>query len=376
MAKNLSPLAKRKKKEKRKKLLKIGIPTAIGVLVLAVIIWYSCYLFGWVSYTPLQVVTGKNKPYCELGEYKGLEYTQTSTELTDEDYEDYYSDMLEDTPYYHELAERANTLVRDGDILNIDYVGKVDGEVFDGGSAEGAYLEIGSDTFVDGFEDSLIGETVGTTVDVYVTFPDSYYENLAGKDAVFTVTINYVAEKLSEVDDTYIAENTDYDTKDGYEEGYLTAYLSSTKISDARETNYSEILNQIIAGTKFYNLDAEIEAYYTTLYNYYTSIAESYNTTLETYVYYTLSESLDTFESELNTFATVTIKEKYAVEAIAKKEKLKVTDDIYNSYIEQVAEENSCTVSELETNNEKSEIKEMVLTDYVLDTCIKYGTAK
>ncbi len=131
--------------------------------------------------------------YVTLGEYMGLEITATQYEATQDDYDTYLNDLLDSESYY---AKSDKKKIEEGDTVNIDYVGTVDGEEFDGGSATGYELEIGSDTFIDGFEDQLVGVKVGKTVDVNVTFPDDYTNNtdLAGKDAVFTVTVNYILE--------------------------------------------------------------------------------------------------------------------------------------------------------------------------------------
>ncbi|MCC8029008.1 MAG: trigger factor [Lachnospiraceae bacterium] len=130
-------------------------------------------------------------------------------EVTDEDVQEYIESYV--LPYYPQYAESDKTTVEDGDTVNIDYVGTIDGEEFDGGSAEGYDLEIGSDSFIDGFEDGLIGAEVGSTLDLNLTFPDDYStEELAGQAVVFTVTINSIVEEQTltydEITDDYVAE--------------------------------------------------------------------------------------------------------------------------------------------------------------------------
>lgn len=377
MAKNLSPVARKRRKEKRKKWIKIGIPLVLGTAAAVFLIWYSCYLFGWVKYSPFQVITGKNKPYCVVSDYKGLTYTGESTELTDEDYENYYESMLEETPNYIKNEERDNTLVRDGDAVNIDFTGTMDGEAFDGGTGEDFFLVIGSDTFVPGFEDGLIGVTVGDTVDIDITFPEEYYEDLAGKPAIFTVTVNYVGEEIEEITDAYIARNTEYSDKASYEEQYLTAYLKDSKASSVKENQYSEVLDALISNTEYYNLDEEIDAYYDSMLQYYTDVASNLGTTLETYINYTQGTTLAQFQTDLSTLAAISVKEQYALRYVAKQEKLKVTDAVYEQYIEQVMSESGYTDREkFEEAYDKDYIEDMVLMTYALDKVFSYAKAK
>ena len=376
MAKNLSPLARKRRKEKRMKLLKIGIPSVLGVIAGVLLIWYSCYLFGWAKYTPFQVLTGKNKPYCVVSEYKGLKYSSLSTEVTEEDYKEFYDTMLASTPNYKENPDRAETLVREGDVLNINFLGKMDGEAFDGGTGEDYYLEIGSGQFVPGFEDALVGAIVGSTVDIDVTFPEDYYEELAGKPAVFTVTINYVAEELDEITDDYFARNTSYSTQADYEAKYLDSYLKSQKESEAKETKYSDILNSLIDNSEYFNLDEEIEEYYNSMLTYYTDIAEGYGMSLDTYVSYLQGVTITQFQADLKTLAGITIKEQYSLRYVAKEEGYKVTDKIYDDYILVVMEENGYTnQSSFENDYEKSDIKDMILMSYTLDKLVELGQA-
>jgi trigger factor len=128
--------------------------------------------------------------YVTLGEYKGLNVSLEEMKVTDEDVEDEIAYNMRLSEIYESLEEGT---VHDGDVANIDYEGKLDGEAFDGGTAKGYDLEIGSGTFIDGFEDGLIGVAVGDTVDLTLTFPENYSnEDLAGQETVFTVTVNEI----------------------------------------------------------------------------------------------------------------------------------------------------------------------------------------
>ena len=126
--------------------------------------------------------------YVTLGQYKGLTIVLDGLEVTEEEIDAY----IEDAAAQAGLNQKEGT-VKEGDVVNIDYSGKKDGVAFDGGTAQGAALEIGSGTFIPGFEEGLIGVNTGETVDLDLTFPENYgAEELAGAETVFTVTVNYI----------------------------------------------------------------------------------------------------------------------------------------------------------------------------------------
>ena len=132
--------------------------------------------------------------YMEVGEYKGLDVAPYTVTVSNEDLYTEIENRLQAAAETTDLEEGA--AVEEGDTLNIDYVGKIDGKAFDNGSAEGASLQIGSNSFIDGFEDGLIGKTIGSEAVLNLTFPEDYQEeSLQGKDVEFTVTINSEQER-------------------------------------------------------------------------------------------------------------------------------------------------------------------------------------
>jgi trigger factor len=145
------------------------------------------------------------KPEVKLGEYKGLEVEKTETEVTDEDVQNELTRLQEQQA---ELVVKEEGAVENGDTVNIDFEGFVDGEPFEGGKAENYSLEIGSGSFIPGFEEQLVGEKAGTEKDVNVTFPEEYHaEDLAGKPAVFKVKIHDIkAKQLPELNDDFAKE--------------------------------------------------------------------------------------------------------------------------------------------------------------------------
>ncbi len=215
-------------------------------------------------------------------------------EVTEDDVREYIENyVLVAYPVY---VETVKTVVEDGDIVNIDYVGTLDGEAFDGGTAEGYNLTIGSGVFIDGFEDGLIGVSVGDTVDLNLTFPDDYSsEDLAGQEVVFTVTVNAIMEEqvlaYEDITDDYVAENfssyyslnTVDDLKDYIEESLASEYESEKnsdiqnlileQLKDTCELNIPDDMVQdkvdtfianIQAGADYYGMDYDtyISSYY------------------------------------------------------------------------------------------------------------------
>ncbi|MCD7866240.1 MAG: trigger factor [Clostridiales bacterium] len=174
-------------------------------------------------------------------------------EVTDEDVQEYIESYV--LAYYPMYVELDKTTVEDGDIVDIDYVGTMDGEEFDGGSAEGYQLTIGSDTFIDGFEDGLIGAEVGSTVELNLTFPDDYSsEDLAGQAVVFTVTVNSIVEEQTltydEMTDDYVASTfSDYgfSTVDDLIED-ITSSLESSYESSKESEIQTEVMTQLEEG--------------------------------------------------------------------------------------------------------------------------------
>ena len=189
------------------------------------------------------------QPEVELGQYKDLEVTKQNTEVTDEDVD---AELKRRQQQQAELVLKEDAPAENGDTVVIDFEGKVDGEAFDGGSAQNHSLELGSNTFIPGFEDQLVGHKAGETVEVKVTFPEDYQaEDLQGKDAVFEVTIHEVKTKeLPELDDDF-AKDVDEEV-DSLEElkAKVKDRLKEQKVAAAREAIQNEALDLAVENAK------------------------------------------------------------------------------------------------------------------------------
>ncbi len=198
------------------------------------------------------------KPEVELGEYKGLDIHKQDIEVTDEEVEAFLEGQREE---YAELVLKEDAAV-EGDTVVIDYVGKIDGEEFEGGSAQNYSLELGSESFIPGFEDQLIGAEPGKTLDVKVTFPEDYgSEEVAGKDAVFEVTVHEVKERqLPELDDDFAQDIDDeVETLDELREK-THKELQESKEEIAREAKEDEAIRVAVENAEIEELpEAMIE---------------------------------------------------------------------------------------------------------------------
>ena len=181
--------------------------------------------------------------YVTLGEYKGVEVTLDEPEITDEYLDGYIEYVQQNNAVSTPVTDRA---VEMGDVVNIDYVGKIDGVAFDGGSAQGSDLTIGSGQFIDGFESGLIGKKKGEEVTLDLNFPDPYQKNpdLAGKAVQFKVKINKISEP-AELTDAWVAENTDLKTADEYK-AEIKASLTESAEMEYKNTKKSNLFQALV----------------------------------------------------------------------------------------------------------------------------------
>lgn len=178
------------------------------------------------------------KPEIEISDYKGIEAVKAVKEVTDADIDAAIDAEIKKNGREINVEDRA---VADGDIANIDFEGFVDGVAFDGGKAEGYDLEIGSGSFIPGFEEQIVGHAIGEEFDVNVTFPEAYAEELAGKEAVFKIKLHAIKTvEYPEADDEFATEVSDFDTMDEYK-----ADLRKTLTQKAEDEAQSAFENEV-----------------------------------------------------------------------------------------------------------------------------------
>ena len=304
--------------------------------------------------------------YVTLGEYKGLTVEVDPVEVTDEQVMDKIASETKQT-----LTEGT---VEDGDTVNIDYVGKLDGEEFDGGSAEGYDLEIGSCTFIDGFEDGIIGMQVGETKDLELTFPEDYHsEELAGKDVVFTVTVNSIS-RVPELTDEVADSVVEGMTAEAYQESVRQDLEDSAKESqksDAQQKLLQAVYNNAtISGYPEENLQYTIKR----ATDYYEWLASMYGMSLDDYLTnYGMTQ--DEFKEQIQPVAEEALGEEMTLLAIAKEENIEVSDEEYQDGLARYAEAQGMDdPSKLEEAYGENYIRNSLLQEKVLNFLYENAT--
>lgn len=191
--------------------------------------------------------------YVTIGEYKGIKLNNTIEAVTDDQVEMQIEYELEDKA--EEVTDKNGT-VQTGDLVTIDFVGLLDGETFDGGTATNYDLTVGEGGMIDGFEDGIIGMKKGETKEVPLTFPEDYFsEDMAGKDVVFKITLQNF-RRAPELTDEWVAQNTDYSTIDEYKAG-IRALLEKDAEEAARYNMYSDGWNQVLESSEIIEFPEE-----------------------------------------------------------------------------------------------------------------------
>ncbi len=205
----------------------------------------------------IYTATAAVKPAVELGAYEGIEVKKQDVTVTDEDVDAEIKKEQEKNSRLVDAEEGA--AVENGDTINLDYSGSIDGVKFDGGTAEGQTLVIGSNTFIPGFEDQLVGVKAGEEKDVKVTFPAEYHaKELAGKDAVFACKVNKIQKKeLPELNDEFAQDVSEFDTMDEYRES-VKSNLVSDKEKAAKNAKTNEAVDKLIEASKMDIPDAMV----------------------------------------------------------------------------------------------------------------------
>lgn len=276
------------------------------------------------STTPLETEAHVAESSVKLGNYKGLAVTVTEAKVTDEEIDAQIEQILTSNAEPVEVERAA----KDGDIVNIDYKGLLDGKEFEGGSAQGHDLELGSNSFIEGFEAGLIGAKKGEKKDLNLKFPEGYQNaDLSGKDVVFQVTVNTVSEmKTPELTDEFV--------KGLSAGGSTVAELKNTLREDLLEQKKYEIERQrnmdlieaILAESEITCATERVDAEYETQLKSYTDQAAMYGVDLATMAgMYGMDEN--GFKNEIRTMAKDIVKQKLMYEEIAKAEKITATDE-------------------------------------------------
>lgn len=277
--------------------------------------------------------------YVTVGEYKGLTVTVDPVQVTDEDIDAEIEDRVASADMYNDQTDGT---IQEGDTVNIDYEGKKDGVAFDGGTAQGYDLTIGSGTFIEGFEEGLIGVEVGDTVDLNLTFPENYgSEELAGQEVVFTVVVNSI-KAMPEVTGELVdmLSEGEYSTVDGYR-----AYLKEELESQAAEYQESMIYQDLMM--QLYNT-CTINEYPQELVDYseasmklaYQSYAQQYGMEFADFIELFFGMTEEEFYEAVSEMVTQNLQQELILVAVAQQEGITLSDEEFQSGCEEYAVKN------------------------------------
>ena len=267
--------------------------------------------------------------YVTLGDYKGLEVASESTEVTEEEVESEIESILQNNAEEKEVTGRA---IKEGDIVNIDYEGKLDGVAFEGGSTNGAGtdLTIGSGRLIDGFEDGLVGKNTGDKLDLNLQFPAEYPKaELAGKPVVFSVSINAIKEKIvPELTDELVQKiDSACKTVDEYK-AVVKSNLETSKKTTAENTTFNSLMEQAVANSKIKDApEWLLTDKKDQIYKSAESYAKNYGMDFSSFVTQYLGQTEAQFEEEAVKYAQMGAQQSLVVYAIAKAEKLDLSDE-------------------------------------------------
>lgn len=306
------------------------------------------------------------KPEVELGKYKGITVSKVDTEVSAEDI---------DKDIEATLARAARTVTKDGaivdgDIANIDFEGSIDGVAFEGGKGTSYDLTIGSHSFIDTFEDQLVGKKAGDDVDVNVTFPEDYQAaELAGKPALFKVHVNEVKGKeIPELDDEYVQDTTEFTTVAEYKKD-VEEKLKKSKEAEAKRAKEDEAVAKLVEDSKMDIPEAMIDMQVNNMINDFAQNMAQQGLSLQQYMQFT-NQTMDDFKEQVRPDALKRIQSSLVLEAVAKAEKIEAEDKDVEDRINDMAKMYGMEADKLKEymqENETKQLKEDIKIQKALD---------
>ena len=296
------------------------------------------------------------KPEVELGNYKGVEVAKVDVEATDADVEAELKKVQDQNSRTVSVTDRA---VKDGDMTVIDFEGFTDGVAFEGGKGENYPLTIGSHSFIDTFEEQLIGMNIGDEKEINVTFPEEYHaENLKGKPAMFKVAIKEIKEKqLPELDDDFAQDVSDFDTLDEYKAD-LKNKIADRKATEAKTAKEAEAVEKVVAESKMDIPEAMIDSQVRRMAEEFAQRLQMQGLSIEQYFQYT-GMTAESILAEMKPEAEKRIKNSLVLEAIAKAENLTASDDELNAELAKMADMYKMDLDKIKEVMSEAEEKQM-----------------
>ena len=315
----------------------------------------------------IYVATVAVKPEVTLGEYKGVEVEKASEEVTDAEVSAELIRIQDQNSRIITIEDRG---VEDGDQTVIDFKGMIDGAAFEGGEAEDYSLTIGSHSFIDTFEEQLIGKNVGETCEVNVTFPTEYHaKNLAGKPAVFEVTIKEIKHKeLPELNDEFASEVSEFETLDEYKAD-LKKNLEERKKKEAVTLNEDKVVEAVVANASMDIPEPMLKAQAESMIQENARRMQSQGISLDQYMQYT-GMTMDMLRDQMKPQAERRIKTRLVLEAVAEAEKIEVTEEQMDEELKKMADTYKMEVDKLKEymgDFEKEQMKKDLAVQAAVD---------
>ena len=289
-------------------------------------------------------------PDFTLAQYKGLKFEKKKTEITDKDVEE---EINKELLRASRLVETKKPVKLD-DFVTLDFDGYIDGKQFDGGKAENYQLKIGSKSFIDNFEDQLVGLNIGDKKDVIVTFPKDYHQkDLAGKPATFKVEIKNIRERVMPIlNEEFVSNSTEFDTVDKYKENIRTRLEKEADERNELELD-NDILDKIIDNTELSVPDVMVEEEFNRQMNGMNAQMQYQGLKLEDYVNY-IGKTMDQFKDEVRANSRRQVKGRLVLEKLIRDEHLDVIEKDIDQKIEEMAKNTGKTLEEFkkQVNND------------------------
>ena len=298
------------------------------------------------------------KPEVKLGKYKGVEVDKVEVEVTAEEVDAAVEKEREANARTVVVEDRA---VKDGDITVIDFEGFVDGVAFEGGKGENYPLTIGSGAFIPGFEEQVVGAEIGKEIDVNVTFPEEYHaEELAGKPAVFKVTVKEIKEKqLPELDDEFASEVSEFDTLAEYKED-VQKKLADKKAADAKNAKEDAVIDAIVADAEMDIPDAMVETQQRQMVNDFAQRIQMQGLSMDQYFQFT-GLSPERMLEQVKPQAEKRIKSRLVLEAVVAAENLAASEEDYENELQRMADAYQMEIDKVKDMMGENEKKQIML---------------
>lgn len=311
------------------------------------------------------------KPEVTLGEYKGVEVKKAEAVVTDEDVE---NELTAARKKNGRLIDVEDGAIEDGDNTIIDFTGYIDDKTFDGGAGTDYPLVIGSHSFIEGFEDQLIGKKKGETCDVNVTFPAEYHaDELAGKPAKFVVTIKEVKRnELPELNDEFASEVSDFDTLDEYKAD-IRKKLQEKKEQDAKVENENNIIEKVIENAQMELPQPMVDTQAREMVENYARRLQSQGLNINDYMKYT-GMTPEKLMEQMRPEAEKRIKTRLVLEKVVEVENVEVSDEKLDEQINEIAASyklEGAKLKEMMGEREKEQIREDLKVQAAIDLLVE-----